>query len=191
MQNCKIQDPFRWLCDEHRKGALVVSLTLCLVLLLVMHVLDGPLKSQAAPRGIISYEMAKTPFAAQRILASWNHDAKIQAAFSLGIDYLFMVVYAFFIGLACVQISRSLSARWPAIGMFGCLLAWGQLPAAVCDAVENVALFRLLIGSTLEMWPLMAWSCAVVKFSLVGMGWLYILCGGLILIAVKQFPNHR
>ncbi len=191
MQDCKFPDPFRWLCDEHRKGALVLSLTLFLVLLLVMQVLDGPLKSPAAPRGIISYEMAKTPLAAQRILASWSDDAKIHAAFSLGIDYLFMVVYAFFIGLACVQISRILSARWPTIGRLGCLLAWGQFFAAVCDAVENLALFRLLIGSTLEMWPLAAWSCAVVKFSLVGMGWLYILCGGLMVVAAKQSTIHR
>ena len=90
MRNIKFPDPFRWLCDGHRKGALVLSLTLCLVLLMVMQALDGPLKTEAAPHGIISYELAKTPSVAQRILASWSQDAKIHAAFSLGIDYLFL-----------------------------------------------------------------------------------------------------
>ena len=191
MRNIKFPDPFRWLCDDHRKGALVLSLTLCLVLLMVMQALDGPLKTEAAPHGIISYELAKTPSAAQRILASWSQDAKIHAALSLGIDYLFLSVYAFFIGLACVQLGRRFRARLPKMEMAGFMLAWGQFPAALCDAVENLALFRLLSGSTQEMWPLTAWYCAVVKFTLVGMGWLYILCGGLILIAAKQSPSHR
>ena len=191
MRDFTLPDPFKWLCDSYRKGALALSLTLCLVLLLVMQVLDGLLKTEAAPRGIISYEMAQTPMVAQGILASWSQEAKIHAAFSLGIDYLFMLVYAFFIGLACVQLGRGLSTRWPKRGMAGLVLAWGQVLAAVCDAVENLALFRLLIGSTLEMWSLVAWSCAVIKFSLIGMGWLYILCGGVILLTVKLFANRR
>ena len=191
MRNFKFPDPFRWLCDDHRKGALVLSLTLCLVLLMVMQTLDGPLKTEVAPHGIISYELAKTPSVAQRILASWSEEAKIHAALSLGIDYLFLLVYAFFIGLACVQLGRRFHGRLPKMGMAGLMLAWGQVFAALCDAVENLALFRLLSGSTQEMWPLTAWYCAVIKFSLVGMGWLYILCGGLILIAAKQPPSHR
>ncbi|NOR24147.1 MAG: hypothetical protein GQ542_07085, partial [Desulforhopalus sp.] len=152
MRNIKFPDPFRWLCDGHRKGALVLSLTLCLVLLMVMQALDGPLKTEAAPHGIISYELAKTPSVAQRILASWSQDAKIHAAFSLGIDYLFLSIYAFFIGLACVQLGRIFRARLPKMGMVGFMLAWGQFSAALCDAVENLALFRLLSGSTQEMW---------------------------------------
>jgi hypothetical protein len=191
MRNFKFPDPFRWLCDDHRKGALVLSLTLCLVLLMVMQALDGPLKTEAAPHGIISYELAKTPFVAQRILASWNQNAKIHAALSLGIDYLFMSVYAFFIGLACVQLGRRFRDRLPKMGKAGFMLAWCQLLAALCDAMENLALFRLLSGSTQEMWPLTAWCCAVVKFTLVGIGWLYILCGGLILIAAKLPPSNR
>jgi hypothetical protein len=190
MRNLKFPDPFRWLCDDYRKGALVLSLTLCMVLLIVMQSLDGPLTTEAAPHGIISYELAKTPSVAQRILASWSQDAKIYATLSLGIDYLFLSVYAFFIGLACVQLGRRLHARLPKVGLVGFMLAWGQLPAALCDALENLALFRLLSGSTQEVWPLIAWCCAVVKFTLVGMGWLYILCGSLILIATKQFPSN-
>lgn len=191
MRNFKLPDPFRWLCDDYRKGALVLSLTLCISLLMVMQALDGPLKTQDAPHGIISYELAKTPSAAQRMLASWSREAKLHAALSLGIDYLFLFAYAFFIGLACIQLARSFSAGWPKLGMVGFMLAWGQLLAALCDAVENLALFRLLIGSTQGMWALTAWCCAVVKFTLVGMGWLYILCGTLICIAAKHFPSHR
>ncbi|WP_319549893.1 hypothetical protein [Desulfogranum marinum] len=191
MRDFPFPDPFRWLCDGYRKGALAVFFTLCLALLLAMQVLDGPLKTEAAPRGIISYEMAQTLNIAQRILASWSEEAKIHAAFSLGIDYLFMLVYAFFIGLACVQLGRSLSGRWQTIGMIGFVLAWGQFFAALCDAVENLALFRLLVGSTQEMWPSMAWCCAVIKFTLVGMGWLYICCGGLILFTAKLSSINR
>ncbi|MCP4338458.1 MAG: transposase [Desulfobulbaceae bacterium] len=177
MRNFKFPDPFRWLCEDHRKGVLVLSLTLCLVLLIVMQILDGPLKNEAAPNGIISYELAKTLSVAQRILSSWSQDAKIHAALSLGIDYLFLSVYTLFIGLACVQLGRRFRLRLPKMEMVGFMLAWGQIPAALCDAVENLALFRLLSGSTHEMWPLTAWCCAVIKFTLVGMGWLYILCG--------------
>jgi hypothetical protein len=102
-----------------------------------------------------------------------------------------MSVFAFFIGLVCVQLGRKLRARLPKMRIAGFMLAWGQFPAALFDAVENLVFFQILNGSTQEMWPLIAWCCAFVKFTLVGMGWLYILCGGLILIAAKQSPSHR
>jgi hypothetical protein len=66
----------------------------------VFRVLDVPLRTDAAPDGIVSFELAGTIGRAGEILASWGtlselgglsifQPARTDLAFSLGLDYLF------------------------------------------------------------------------------------------------------
>jgi hypothetical protein len=41
--------------------------------------------------------------------------------------------------------------------------------------VENIALIQMLMGSANEIWPVLAFGCAAVKFILVTIGILYVL----------------
>ncbi len=116
--------------------------------------------------------------AAQAIIASWDQAAQLHAGFSLGLDYLYMPLYAITIALACVQAAGS-SLRSPRpIWALGILLAWALGLAALLDAVENIALFQLLLGSTSTAWPAVAKACATVKFAFVIAGLLYAGVGG-------------
>lgn len=142
-----------------------------------MNVLDGALKTAAAPLGIVSFEFAGDLQSVKRMLATWDGEARVHAALSLGIDYLFLVAYALVISMACAGIANTLRRRFKAAAIVGFLLAWAQVVAALLDAVENTALVLLLLGSSHPLYPPVAWVCAGIKFSLVGLALAYLLVG--------------
>jgi hypothetical protein len=172
-----ISDPFSWLSPTARKRLWVGSLLISAVSILAIKWLDASLVTDAAPSGIISFEFAGSMNRAQQILSSWDADAKIRCALSLGIDYLFLIAYALFISIACTNIARKLKIQRLFAAKVGFLLGWAQFIAAVLDAIENTALIRLLLGSQQEVYAWMAWGCAGVKFILVGSGLLYMVSG--------------
>ncbi len=164
-----------------------VALVFALLILGVFRVIDVPLQTSVAPRGIISFELAGTGARAQAMLDSWDVRARLYAALGLGLDYLFMVSYAAAIGLAAAWAGRQLGARrrWP-IGL-GVALGWGLAFAALLDAVENIALtVMLLAGAAAAPWPALAAGCATVKFVLVLLGFLYASAGALSWLLSRQ-----
>ena len=142
--------------------------------MVVLQVVGGPLQTAAAPQGIVSFEFARTVANAQAIVDSWDAAARIHAGFSLGFDYLFMPLYSTTIGLACLWAGSALRQRGWRLAGLGVPLAWVLWLAAIVDAVENVALWRLLEGSAAP-WPAIAWWAATIKFSLILLGLLYTL----------------
>ena len=94
----------------------------------MLQAVDAPLKTPAAPQGIVSYEFAGTTTAAQRILDSWDAGAKVYAGFSLGLDYLYMPAYALTIGLACAWAARVLGPGGGGWAVWGACwrLAWAS-----------------------------------------------------------------
>ena len=182
--------PFERYSDPARKKALVVVLILSALLLGAMRILDGPLRTPVAPRGIVSFELAKNGDVSRQILNSWNAQAKKHAALSLGLDYLFLIVYAVFLSLACTQVSKALAQRSPLLAIAGAILAWAQILAAICDAVENSVLFALLLNSE-QLWlPTVARTCAIIKFTIVGTGLMYI-AGGIIMIGIDIIAREK
>lgn len=137
-----------------------------------------PLQSAAARSGIVSFEFAGTYANARTIVAAWEDEGHLaQAGFSLGLDYLYMVLYALTIGLACLWAGRVLRLHgWPLSGI-GPTLAWGVAIAALFDATENVALLAVLFGPGNEFLPQVAFDCAIAKFTLIVAGLLYGLYG--------------
>ncbi len=59
-----------------------------------LNLVGAPLTTEAAPAGIISYEFAGNVTRAEIILASWDAEARLHAAFVQGLDYLFIPLYA-------------------------------------------------------------------------------------------------
>jgi hypothetical protein len=149
-----------------------VTVLLSAVLLYV----DQPLRTDAAPQGIVSFELAGDEATARRIIESWDTRARLYGAFSLGIDYLYLVAYSTTIALACLWAAGVLGG---ALRSAGEPLAWGQWVAAFFDASENVGLTVLLLGGVSSPWPAVARWCALPKFVLLTAGILYALAGGL------------
>ncbi len=183
-------DPFNRFSNSVLWPTLLIALILSVLLLIAMSLVDRSLKTSAAPSGIVSFELAGSLNKGQKILESWNTQGKMYAALSLGVDYLFMIVYALFISTADVLIARRLIPKYVLWGKLGYILGWSQFLAAFLDAIENFVLIRLLLGSQIEAWPVIARWCAVVKFAIVGAGLIYILVG-LVSIGLQKVFGSR
>lgn len=153
--------------------------------MVVMSWVGLPLETQAAPYGIISYELAGNAPESLSILASWDEGARTHAAFSLGLDYLFLVLYSTTIGLACIWAAMVLKANNWRLAMVGIPLAWGLWLAALLDGVENVALVSILFGSDAQYWSLVARWCAVIKFGIIFIGLTYAFLGAAVYLSSK------
>jgi len=144
-----------------------------LAVMFFMNLVGKPLFTPAAPYGIISYELAGTVEHAQEVLDSWDQEARLYAAFSLGFDYLFMVLYSITIALACLWGSRILHARRMPGASMGILLAWGSWLAAILDGIENIALSLILLNTPADPWPQVAQVSATIKFLLIFLGFIF------------------
>lgn len=171
-----IKPPFDQVNQATRKRWMWIFIVLALLLSYIMTSIGAPLTTDAAPGGIISYEFAGSVANAQAIITSWDTQAKIHAGLSLGLDFLYPIVYALAISLAVVVAAGRFSG-W--LHTVGALLAWGVWAAAILDYIENVALIQLLLGSINELWATLAYLCAAVKFLLIILAILYALLGGL------------
>ena len=148
--------PFEWLSIKTQNRAFVVLLMITFIVMGGLQVLDGHLKTEIAPAGIVSFEFAGNITNAKQILVSWGPQGAIYAGMSLGLDFLFLFSYAGAIGLGCVLAARGLSQRSKTIFLLGVPLAWGQLCAALLDAVENISMIQVLLGVENPLWPVMA-----------------------------------
>ena len=142
------------------------------IMLVVMQVVNTPLKTDAAPAGIVTFELTGSLQGAQVIMASWTGKAMTWAALSMGLDFLFLALYGLTIALACVLLAEGMtSAVWISMGVW---LAYAVLLAAVLDIIENIALIRLLLGADSPVLPILAKWMAIPKFLLVLLSLLYL-----------------
>ena len=178
--------PFTWVRQSALGRLFVVIFIITLGVMVSLQVLGAPLRTEAAPGGIISFEFGGDLETSQAILDSWGQEGKIYAGLQLGLDYLFMPAYALAIGLGCVLVSSSFQRASAALTHLARWLVWGQFLAAGLDALENYALIRLLLGSVNSLWPSTAYWSATVKFGLVGVGLLYVLVGTVVKIVGRS-----
>jgi len=189
-----MRHPLDFLPVEHHKRIFLTSLALTLILFAVFRTLDAPLQTDAAPNGIVSLELAGNEQAARLITDSWkqmslllsavagqpNPDIVnvpyVYAAFGLGIDYLFMPIYALTLASGTLLVASKHSGRMKSLGA---LAGYAAFAAALFDAVENYALFRVLLGIFDPGDPALAAFCAILKFGLITFSGLYALVGWL------------
>jgi hypothetical protein len=164
------------LSPSARRGRFIGLLFLTIAIFLCFRFLDAPLRTAAAPSGIVSFELAGTVANAQAMIDSWDARAQLFAAFGLGLDYLFMPAYGLTFALACLLVARKHPGT---LSRAGRILAWGLLPAVVCDAIENLGLWLSLSGGVRAPWPQISAVCATIKFALLGLALVYALVGWL------------
>ena len=171
-----MRHPFDFTPAPTRKPLFFSFLFLTLILFAVFRALDTPLRTAAAPNGIVSYELAGNIKSAAEILASWDASAQLFAAFGLGLDYLFMPAYALALSFG-ILLAAGRHAGW--FAKLGAPLGWLALAAALFDAVENFALWQFMLGDFQALWPRLAAVCATIKFTFLLVGLGYALIGWL------------
>ncbi|HUF00564.1 MAG TPA: hypothetical protein VMN99_15010 [Anaerolineales bacterium] len=185
-----MRHPLESIPDEYRQRLFFTFLALTLVLFAIFRVLDKLLQTEAAPNGIVSFELAGNEQTASAITDSWKQASLLLsavagqpdptivnvpyvfAAFGLGIDYLFMPIYAFALAFGTLLAARRHEGSTRSLGA---VAGYGAFAAALFDALENYALLRVLLGDLYSGDPALAAFCATIKFGLIVFGVLYAL----------------
>jgi hypothetical protein len=144
---------------------------LCVLTTAWMGWLGTPLDHGLPGSGILALEFCWWGNTCPDLIASWSHPSV--ALSGLYGDYVYMAVYAGTLGLTVVQARPYLPSAFARLGE---PLAWCALLAAVCDALENVALIRL-VGGAVGFEPAVAFVCASIKFALISLALGYSVGG--------------
>lgn len=131
---------------SHRRRVLLSSLV-AFALFGAVLVLGLPLRTDAAPFGIVSLQFAASPAAAERMLASWSAVPRARLLWAHGLDLVLPFAYAIAIAGAARRFA-AMARRGRALAAFA---AGAAITAAVADQVENIAMgFTILAGAS---WP--------------------------------------
>lgn len=155
--------------------ASLCAFLLIVTILLARYLLEiGRLSDNRLPFGVISLEAPGTSANAKWIVERLGHDGVASVRRQTQLDFAFLVVCALWLSLACTLIADSSSGPMKA---YGIMIAWAALLAGALDAVENVAMLRMLSGSFGAPWPQLATVCASLKFSIAFGAIAYIAIG--------------
>lgn len=154
--------------------ALTLGLMASLVLFITLLLINKPLETSAAPKGIVSFQMAGTLDQASAILESWDSNAVSSARTSLWLDFAFAGAYVLTLLLLTVHLSRDRPgrrARTVSKWVKGLFITGG-----IFDVAENILTLNNLDSPT-ETMSLAATLCALAKFTglILGLAGLVIL----------------
>jgi hypothetical protein len=148
--------------------------------------LIDPSKQVARAPTILDFEFAGSRARAAQIMAGWGATGRSAAHLSLVLDYGYMVFYGLFFALAGFAVRDIARARrWRRLAAVGVIVPFFALAAAVFDASENVALLLTLAGKGDTFAPPFATVCSTIKFTLIGITILYVLCGLVFRVRVR------
>ncbi len=125
---------------------------------------------------VVSFEFAWTRRRAAKILEKWDDKLAI-ARKQVKVDFAFLVAYPSALSLGCAMLADSGVGAMAALGT---AVAWAVLLAAPLDAVENLALLRMLDRGADGRMALLAGLCASVKFVLVIAATVYLAAAGVL-----------
>lgn len=165
---------------SRRAQALVLVTLLALAVWLGLSVANAPLRNPAAPSGITSLALAGSADRAAQIIARWGPPQREAAAFSLGLDFLFLFLYPTALSLGVGLAAGRLVPRHPRLAQWGEALALALPLAAVFDAVENAAVWQMLQLGATDGRALVAATSATLKLALVTLGLAYLAAAGLL-----------
>ena len=168
------QHPFGWITPRARPWLWLILLILTVILSQVLGRLGEPLKTSAAPAGIVSFELARTVTATEQVLTSWPSGAWENAFLLQGLDFLYLFVYPLWFSLSAVLLGARLPAGWQRAAN---LVAWVVLLTGPLDAIENIALIQELLHGPATNLAQQALLCASLKFGLLGVAALFLLVG--------------
>jgi hypothetical protein len=160
-----------------RLGVLLVFATALMVLV------DVPLQGESSPWGIVSFQLAGTPYRALGILLEWkSRNAIGHAKLSLLVDFVYLVIYGlFFASLALGAGARLGDKTWSSRA------AWAATYASALDALENaVLLYEVSRFTSSSPFPQLAASFAAAKFALLLFCASYGAAGGIAALWRRQ-----
>ena len=163
-----------------KKTLFWISLVFTLLIFTAINAFDKHLKNDLVPNGIVSFQFAKSLDNSLKMINSWDAEAKVYVALSLGIDYLYLLTYGSFLVLSVLLLATKLPHGFlkKAAGIVVPMI----ILAALLDGVENYGSIRLLTGTHTQSMASLVYYCASVKFALIVIGIIYLLIGLVVLV---------
>ena len=182
-------DPYLWLSTPYQWLFFVAFAAATLYVGQQLGRQGRPLTTPTTPYGILEIEVPWSEERAQQVLDHWGEDLLPTARKQVQIDFFYLLLYPVSLSLLCALIAGYESG---AVGFFGVLVAWGVLLTGPLDAVENLAILRMLSGSVAAPFPQVATVAATVKFTLLFGAFFYIGVGGLLALVrlVSSFGDN-
>lgn len=137
-----------------------------------------PLTTDKLPNGIVEIEVPWSTERASEVVASWEGKGLLGIARKqVYYDFLFLVLYPLALSILCAWLGGSVPVK---LSLLGILVSWGVLLAGPLDAIENIAILRMLGGSLETPVPQIATIAATIKFTLVFGAFGFLIIGGLL-----------
>lgn len=154
------------------KRTLWLFFSLFVLTSIALTIIDLELRNGTTPYGIVSFELCAYTSSCDNALIQWGAKGRALAMLSLGIDYLFLILYPglIFIGLLLVapRVPRNLFR-------FTIFVAWSCLVISLADAIENYALIQIILSESGIRYGLLGGIFATIKFVLLGITLLWLL----------------
>jgi hypothetical protein len=167
--------PFERWPPSHRGRWLAALAAVYLVVQLAIASVNGPLSTDSAPNGIVSFELAGNAAKATRMVSEWRQAGAVdEAGFSLGFDFLYMPLYGMLLAALVIAVAR----RWARARTAGRFVAWGVFLAVAFDVVETASLTRVLDDPSNGGLAAVARACALSKFGLLVVALLFVVVVG-------------
>ena len=162
---------------SRKQWLILLGIAMVVLTIVPVFVFEKRLEHTGGP-GILGFEFAATKARASQILAEWGSQGRHIARLSLIVDYAYMVSYGGFFTLAGLATRDLAQTRnWRRLAAAGTIVPFFAAAAAMFDATENVFLLLVLEGHGGEHAPLIATICSSIKFTLITIAILYVLCG--------------
>jgi hypothetical protein len=170
----------------HRGDALAVLGVATVGFTIGLYALDPHVQGYGAT-GIGGFEFAGSQSRAAQIMAEWGAQGRSLARLGLWLDYGYMLSYGLFFALAGFTVRDAARTRgWRRMAAAGVVVPYFALAAACFDASENVALLLTLGGHGGSFAPPFATVCSSIKWTLIGIAILDVLCGLALLLGERR-----
>lgn len=160
-----------------RRTLLIITSTLFVLCTMAMFAIDTYIQNETTPNGIVSFEFIGNIPNSNAAMATWGNIGQSAVALSLGIDYLYIVLYSATVSLFLLSLSAKVLPASKALSNHLLYLAYLFPLAGASDAIENFSLIQILLGSQNPLWPKIAYICAIIKFFGAGICVVSIIIG--------------
>jgi len=184
--------PYNNTTPGFRKKMLYWSGIFTVVITVIFNILDQSLVTPGdeVADGMVAFELTNNIHDARIMVDMWGEKGRLVAAFSLGLDYLYLIAYALFLGIIAYETGKKLTGRSALLAKPGYWLSWLMILAAVYDAIENFALIRILTGCQYSLWATTAYYFATIKFAIVIITLVYIFLGLVMMWVTRPSKNQ-
>ena len=172
-----MRSPYYWIPKKYLWMVVIGLVIITIGVAYGLRLQGKPLSTDKLPKGILAIELPWSTERASEVVASWEQEGLLGiAGKQVYYDFLFLVLYPFTLSILCASLAGSVPAKWTIPGM---LVSWAVLFSGPLDAIENIAILRMLGGSQKAPVPQIASIAATFKFTLVFAAFGYLATGGL------------